>query len=61
MANTPTLYKHHVHKALYVAVGTMKEDEEKRNGEGWCSTERRVLEDALEALNKGQHLRVIMS
>ena len=52
MANTrPLLYRHHIHTALSEAVAAMKEREEAANGVGWKSTQREVLEDALNAMN----------
>lgn len=50
----PVLHRHHIHTALYEAVKGMKRWEEHYNGEGWCSTNRQVLEDALEAMNEGR-------
>lgn len=50
----PVLYKHHIHTALNEAVKQMTAREEADNGVGWKSTQREVLEDALEAMNQGK-------
>lgn len=55
---TPVLYRHHIHTALNEAVKAMREREEARNGKGWSSTEREVLEDALEAMNERRHVDI---
>ncbi len=54
MANRrPVLYRHHIHLALREAVMSLKIREEAANGEDWKSTQREVLEDALESMNLG--------
>ncbi len=54
----PVLYRHHIHTALNEAVKLMTSREEAANGVGWKSTEREVLEDALEAMNHGKPIDI---
>ena len=55
---TPVLYRHHIHSAMREAVAAMREREEARNGKGWSSTERQVLEDALKAMNERRYVDI---
>ena len=54
----PVLYRYHIHTALREAVAAMREREEARNGVGWCSSEREVLEDALKAMNERRYVDI---
>ena len=56
----PVLRKWHIHEALRRGVAHLKEEEEAQCGEGWRSTMRECLEDALEALNEGRMIDVRM-
>lgn len=56
----PILRREHIHIALRAAVEQMTREEEARCGVGWRSTQRQVLEDALEALNDGRPVEVYM-
>lgn len=52
------IHEDHLYSALAAAVPTIKEEEEKRNGEGWCSCNRTVLEEALQALSERRRVKL---
>ena len=57
---TPILRREHLHTALRAAVQHMKREEEARCGVGWRSTQRQVLEEALESLDNGRSVDIQM-
>lgn len=56
---TPVLRRHHIHQALNEAVKAMKEREESQLGEGYRTSMRQVLEEALEAMNEGRRVSLV--
>lgn len=53
------IHEDHLHTALIAAISSIKKEEERHNGEGFCSINRTVLEEALQAMREQRRVKLV--